>query len=215
MLAPESAHPHGDWSIFERVPGVKQWAFRGKALYRYALDSHSHSFEGSDESGWHNVFLQSAPPPPAGFTVQNTTAGQVVADQNGKTIYMYSCGDDATDQLGCDHPTETQAYRLAMCGGGDPERCARTFPYVLAPKGAKSGSRSWSVMDIDPKTGGLATRGQADALHVWAYRDRPVYTYAGDLHAGDVNADGLGEFRGERQGYKALWIRDDFNRRAG
>ncbi|MDB6089053.1 MAG: hypothetical protein JWN85_1837 [Gammaproteobacteria bacterium] len=215
MLAPQSAHPHGDWAIFERSPGVRQWAFRKRPLYRFALDSYSHSFQGSDEPGWHNVFTQLAPPIPAGFTVQNTTAGQVVADANGKTVYMYSCGDDAIDQLSCDHPDETQAYRLAMCGAGDPERCLHTFPYVLAPKGARSSNRSWSVIDIDPKSGHLAARGQPDALHVWAYRGRPVYTYAGDQRAGDTNADGIGEFRGEREGFKAYWVRDDFNRRAG
>lgn len=215
MLAPQSAHPHGDWSIFERAPGYRQWAFRKQPLYRYALDAFAHSFQGSDQPGWHNVFTQRAPPLPAGFTIQNTTAGQVLADAQGKTIYTYFCGDDAMDQLGCDHPSETQAYRLAMCGGGDPERCARTFPYVLAPKGARSTSRSWSVIDIDPKTGRLAARGQAGALRVWAFRDRPVYTYAGDDQPGDVNADGIGEFRGEREGFKAYWVRDDFNRRAG
>lgn len=215
MLAPQSAHPHGDWTIFERSPGVRQWAFRKQPLYRFALDSYAHSFQGSDEPGWHNVFTQAAPPRPAGFTVQNTTSGQVVADANGKTVYTYSCGDDAIDQLGCDHPAETQAYRLAMCGAGDPVRCQRTFPYVLAPKGARSGSRSWSVIDIDPKTGHLASPGQRDALRVWAYRDRPVYTYAGDKRPGDTNADGIGEFRGEREGFKAYWVRDDYNGRAG
>jgi len=215
MLAPESARPHGDWSIFERSPGVRQWAFRKQPLYRYVLDSSARSLEGSDVPGWHNVFTQRAPPPPSQFTIQNTTAGEVLADRNGKTIYTYFCGDDALDQLGCDHPTETQAYRLAMCGGGDAQRCLQTFPYVLAPKGAKSRSRAWSVIDIDPMTGRLAAPGQPGALHVWAFRDRPVYTYAGDDQPGDTNADGLGEFRGEREGFKAYWVRDDFNRRAG
>ena len=28
MLAPQSVRPHGDWTIFERSPGVRQWAFR-------------------------------------------------------------------------------------------------------------------------------------------------------------------------------------------
>lgn len=215
MLAPASASPHGDWSIFERSPGVRQWAFRKAPLYRYVLDTYDHSFQGRDVPGWHNVFTQLAPPPPPGFTIQDTTAGQVLADIHGKTIYTYFCGDDALDQLGCDHPGETQAYRFAMCGGGDPDRCVRTFPYVLAPKNARSENRSWSAIDIDPKTGHLAARGQADALHVWAFRGRPVYTYAGDAQPGDVNADGIGEFRGEREGFKAYWVRDDFNRRAG
>lgn len=215
MLAPVSVRPHGDWSIVERSPGYRQWAFRSRPLYRYAMDTRTRSFEGSDVPGWHNVFTQRAPAPPPEFTVQDTTAGQVLADQRGKTIYFYACGDDAVDQLGCDHPSQSQVYRLAMCGGGDWERCLRTFPYVLAPGDARSSRRAWNVMDIDPKTGRHAPPGLAGALHVWAYRDRPVYTYAGDDHPGDVNADGHGEFRSEREGYSAFWLRDDYFGRGG
>jgi predicted lipoprotein with Yx(FWY)xxD motif len=214
MVAPASVRPHGDWTIIERSPGYQQWAFRGKPLYRYALDSWARSLEGSDVPGWHNVYTQRAPAPPAEFTVQDTSAGQVLADPHGMTIYTYSCGDDAVDQLGCDHPSQTQVYRLAMCGGGDPVRCLHTFPYVIAPANAQPHGRSWSVIDIDPKTGRRSTT-QADALHVWAYRDRPVYVYAGDQRPGDVNGDGHGEFRGEREGYNALWLRDDYFGRGG
>ena len=215
MVAPESVRPHGDWTIIERSPGVRQWVFRGKPLYRYSLDSCARSLEGSDVPGWHNVYTQRAPSPPAEFTVQDTSAGQVLADPHGMTIYSYACGDDAVDQLGCDHPSDTQVYRLAMCGGGDWARCLHTFPYVIAPKGATSHSRSWSIIDIDPKTGRTATAAQGDALHVWAYRDRPVYVYAGDRQPGEVNGDGHGEFRGEREGYNAFWLRDDYFGRGG
>ena len=215
MLAPASVRPHGDWTIIGRSPGLRQWVFRDKPLYRYALDSHARSLEGSDVPGWHNVYTQRAPSPPADFTVQDTTAGQVLADAHGMTIYAYTCGDDALDQLGCDHPSETQVYRLAMCGGGDWARCLRTFPYVIAPPGTKSRGRTWSAIDIDPKTGRRAAPAQSSALHVWAYRDRPVYVYAGDDQPGDVNGDGHGEFRGEREGYNAFWLRDDYFGRGG
>ena len=56
MLAPESARPHGDWSVFERSPGVLQWAFRKHPLYRYVLDEEGGSLQGSDVPGWHNVY---------------------------------------------------------------------------------------------------------------------------------------------------------------
>jgi predicted lipoprotein with Yx(FWY)xxD motif len=211
ILAPDIARPHGEWSIIERTSGVRQWAFRRKPLYRYVMDrSQAFSLKGSDEPGWHNVFTQMTPAPPRGFTVQDTTIGQVLADARGMTIYFYQCGDDAFDQLGCDHPSQTQIYRLAMCGGGDPARCLRTFPYVIAPKDAPRDNPAWSAIDIDPKSGHLAQPGHAGALHVWAYRNRAIYTYAGDKVPGDVNADSHGEFRGEREGYKAFWLRDDY-----
>jgi predicted lipoprotein with Yx(FWY)xxD motif len=211
IVAPNIARPHGEWSIIERTSGVHQWAFRSSPLYRYVMDSdHPYSLRGSDAPGWHNVFTQMTPPPPRDFTVQDTTAGQVLADSAGMTIYIYQCGEDSLDQLGCDYPTETQAYRWAMCGGGDPRRCLQSFPYVLAPADAPRGDPAWSAVDIEPMTGRLAQSGQSGALHVWAYRGRPIYTFSGDRVPGDINGDSHGEFRAERQGFKAFWLRDDY-----
>jgi predicted lipoprotein with Yx(FWY)xxD motif len=210
LLAPSLGQPRGDFTLIERSPGIRQWAFRGRPLYRYALDGDAHRLKGSDEPGWHNVYTQLAPRPPAEFTVQDTTAGQVLADASGKTIYIYSCGDDGQDQLECDHPGETNVYRLAVCGGGDAQRCLESFPYVLASPKARPSGRTWTIVLIDPLSGRVATPGQAGALRVWAYRDRPIYTYAGDRVAGDVNADSHGEFRAERNGYRAFWLRDDY-----
>jgi predicted lipoprotein with Yx(FWY)xxD motif len=210
VLAPASARPHGAWTVTERMPGIWQWAFRGEPIYIYAVDKNPRSQEGSDMPGWHDVYLQRAPSPPSEFTVQTSISGQVLADAHGRTIYIYRCGDDALDQLSCDDPDDTQAYRFAMCGGGDVERCRENFPYVIAAPDARSQSRSWTVIEIDPKSGHRAVKGQSGALRVWAYRDRPVYTFAGDEAPGDLQADSHGEFKADREGFKAFWLRDDF-----
>ncbi len=210
VTAPAIARAHGEWSIIERSPGVRQWVFRGKPLYTHVLDPNSWSLEGSDVSGWENVYTQLTPPPPEIFTVTDTMSGQVLADSRGMTIYTYVCGDDSAHQLACDHPDDTQVYRLAMCGGGDPQKCLEVWPYVMADESAVSNSRSWSVVSIDPKTGRFANEEQADALSVWAYRERPVYTYGGDEYPGDVHGAGTGEWRGQRNGLKAFWLRDDY-----
>jgi predicted lipoprotein with Yx(FWY)xxD motif len=211
IQAPAAARRHGDWSVFVRENGLRQWSFRGKPLYLFAEDARVHSLAGSDIPGWRNVYTQEAPPPPPEFTVQETSAGQVLADAEGRTIYSYTCGDDAPDQLSCEHPADTQVYRLAMCGGGSAERCARNFPYVPAAANAR-GNRLWSVVEIDPTTGHFAAAGAPGALRVWAYRERPVYTFAGDGQPGEVNAHGLGEFLADREGFKAFWWRDEFFR---
>jgi len=210
VSAPAMAREHGEWTIIERSPGVRQWVFRRKPLYTNVLDSRSWSLEGSDVPGWNNVYTQLAPPPPESFTVQDTLVGQVLADRRGMTIYTYVCGDDSIDQLSCDHPDDTQVYRLAMCGGGDPDKCLANWPYVQADKDVMSNTRIWSVVSIDPKTGHRAAPEQADAMSVWAYRGRPVYTYGDDQQPGDVNGAGTGEWRGQRNGLKAFWIRDDY-----
>ena len=215
ILAPISATSQGDWSVFERSPGILQWAFRGKPLYTNALDADIRSLQGSDAPGWHNVYAQKAPPPPKEFTMQDTEIGIVLADGNGKTIYLYNCGDDSFDQLACDHPDSPQVYRFAICGGGDVDRCLREWPYVIAAPGAKSASRTWTVIEIDPRTGHFAKPGQAGALRVWAYRGAPVYTHARDKMPGDIIGNANGEFGGGRNGFQAFFLRDDFFNNAG
>jgi len=210
VAAPQVAKSHGEWSVVERAPGARQWAFRGKPLYTYRLEKRTRSMTGVDNPGWHNVFTQRAYSPPSEFTIQDSRIGQLLADASGRTIYLYHCNDDALDQQSCDHPDAPQQYRLAICGNFDPKVCQETFPYVKAQPGAKADSELWTVIDIDPNTGTRAAQGQAGSITVWAYRDRPVYTYGEDKKPGDVNGDNYGEFNGARNGFKAFWLRDDY-----
>lgn len=210
VRAPQFATDSNEWTIIKHPSGINQWAFRSSPLYTHNNDVRARSFDGSDVPGWHNVYTQRAVTPPDTFTVQDAAfGGQVLADSNGKTIYYYSCHDDSQAQLACDHPDAAQDYRMAICGNGDPAVCRETFPYVVADTNATSESSLWSVMLIDPNTGRRAEEGD-DSLAVWAYRQRPVYTYSGDLEPGETRADGFGEFLGRRNGFKAFVLRDVF-----
>lgn len=211
VIAPGLARPQGEWSILERSAGVNQWVFRGKPLYTYSLDNQSWSLKGTDVPGWKNVFTQGAPALPSSFTSQATIQGNVLANNSGRTIYVYNCGEDSADQLSCDHPETTQIYRLAMCGGGNPDKCLSHWPYVEAQENETAPSESlWTIVSIDPKTGRFASAEQRDALRVWAYRDRPVFLYGQDEKPGDVHGGGTGEWRGQRNGLRAIWLRDDY-----
>ena len=228
VIAPEMAKAEGDdrsiprsasgatrdWSIIERSPGVGQWAYRGRPLYTNVNDVEPRRVIGTDIPDWHNVYTQRALAPPSDWTVQDADLGQVLADSKGRTIYYYSCNDDAVDQQSCDSPETPQVYRLAICGNFDPKVCNETFPYVQAQPGEKADSALWSVISIDPNTGKLAQAGQAGALQVWAYRERPVYTYGSDTRPGSVDGDNFGEFNGGRNGFRAFWLRDDFRANA-
>ena len=209
--APENVIERGGWTTIERSTGINQWAFRGKPLYTYNDDPDERSFMGADVPGWHNVYTQREPFPPDEFTVQDSDfGGQALADSNGKTVYVYNCIEDTFAQLSCNHPGATQAYRMAICGKGDPELCRKTFPYVPAAADASAASSLWTVMPIDPDTGYIADPGQEDAMNVWAYRGSPVYTHAGDKAPGEANGHGYGEFSGTRNGYHAFVLRDIF-----
>ena len=215
ILAADYAHATGEWTTFERSPGVRQWAFRGMPVYRRIADTRSHSQDGGDIPGWHNVYMQKAPQLPQGFAVKDVSLGTVLGDARGMTLYKYFCTDDAVDQLSCDYPETPQVYRLTICGGGDVNRCLQAFPYAIAPVGAKTGNRVWGTMYIDPKTGKRATAKDAGALNVWTFRGRPLYTFAGrngygDTKPTDANAHRWGEFGGSRNGFQAIVYRDMF-----
>lgn len=199
-----------DWSAFERAPGLYQWAYQKMPLYTRVKDRQTASMEGSDAPGWSNVYTLPAPTPPAEFSTRDTVGGEVLADSKGMTIYIYSCNDDAVDQLACDYPGGPQEYRWAVCGHGDPGRCLEMFPYVIPTAGAKSPNKTWTIMSIDPVTGDVADAADEQAVQVWAYRGRPVYRHGRDRKPGEVNGDAWGEFEGRRNGYKAFWLRDDF-----
>lgn len=215
VIASAAAVSQGEWTVFERSPGVRQWAFRKKPLYTFVHDTETSSLQGGDEPGWHVVYTQPAPAYPKGFTEQDTDLGIVLADSSGKTIYTYNCGDDSVDQLDCSHPDAPQSYRIAICGGGKVERCLTEWPYVIADANAKSPNRTWTVETIDPMTGRFAESGQPGALRVWAYRGVPVYTHYRDKQPGDYHGNANGEFGGGRNGFKAFWLRDDFFDNAG
>ena len=38
LIAAEGAEPSGEFSVITRAGGDKQWAYKGKALYRYTMD---------------------------------------------------------------------------------------------------------------------------------------------------------------------------------
>ena len=208
LLSPALARPKGDWGRLERSPGVYQWTFRGKPLYRYAPDPIQIGVEGADVPGWSNVYTLEAPSYPERFTVQTGFIGDLLADENGRTIYMYFCTEDTVDQLRCDHPDDTQVYRKAMCGAGDQEKCLENWPYVGALPGETSDNRSWSIVSIDPSTGHYADPEQPNSIRVWAYLGRPVYTFAKDQEPGDTYGADVGETRGLKNGLQPFILRN-------
>lgn len=212
LAAATAPQAHGDWGVIARSPGVFQWTYRKKPLYALNGEQQKRSLHGADIPGWRNVYTTPAPSWPKGFSVQNNPGGAVLADANGKTIYNFNCIEDASDQQSCDHPTTTQQYRLAICGGFDVKRCNEMFPYVVADKGAKSTSQIWGIKDIDPATGRYVAAGTPGAVRVWTFRDRPLYTFARDSVPGEVRANAWGEGNGWRNGFHAFWVREEFRR---
>ena len=59
------------------------------------------------------------------------------------------------------------------------EECATSWPALKADAGAKADGK-WTIVD------------RTDGTKMWAYDGKPLYTYAKDKKAGDMNGEGLG-----------------------
>lgn len=208
LIAAQLERAQGNWSFAKRGQGIKQWAYNGKPLYTFSMDEHRFGLAGTAVAGWHPVILKPPPRPPSWVTVQDTPVGLVMADAHGMALYMYNCVEPANGDLACDNPDTTQVYRLWMCGYNDAKRCLRTWPLVPASADAKATDHTWGVAWIDVLTGHRTTEGQPNAMHVWTYRGRPIYTFAGDT-PGHIKGDAIGETWGERNGFKAFRIRGE------
>ena len=215
MIAPLFAQVGRGWSLVDRGGGIKQWAFKGKPLYTFKPDRRRRGLTGEDIPGWHGTYLEKAPKYPPAVTVHDTSMGPVLADRHGMTLYVFGCVEPTVDLLSCDHPADTQVYRLALCGNGDAATCLSKWPIVPALSGERTLNWVWSVIEIDPKTGHYAAPGQRDALRVWAYRGRPIYTFSGDKQPGDDRGDGVSAGIGQAIMFTAIKLRHDLNQSFG
>lgn len=124
-LAPANAKPVGDWKIYEREEGRRQWAYKGWPVWHFVDDAKpGDSFGQGDYAEWSLLFYDLPPPKikaPSGVTLQlSKTGGYVLADSRGRTLYVRDA------KVSCDG------------------ECARDFPYLVAPALAHR-MGSWSI----------------------------------------------------------------------
>lgn len=87
LAASADSKPQGHWTVIKRDDGSLQWAYRGKPLYRYALDAFAGATFGDGvETVWH--LASQKIPTPAGIGISASSAGHVLTDQTGHTLYV-------------------------------------------------------------------------------------------------------------------------------
>jgi predicted lipoprotein with Yx(FWY)xxD motif len=176
-LAPRSAKPVGDWRLFRRGHGTKQWEYQGKPLYTFVRDTDIGSVFGADPKhfrpfqrakptrappGWHPalVFPMNGIPMPNDLAIREIedAGGLAFVDQNGMTIYAFEGRGGAKAVVGLADQTQWK-------------------PLAAAELAHSIGQ--WSVIT------------RSDGIRQWALGGRPLFTFTGDLVPGDANGVGL------------------------
>jgi predicted lipoprotein with Yx(FWY)xxD motif len=161
-LVPPGAKAEENWSIVIRDNGAKQWAYRGKPLYRSAKDTQWGEVKGNaaEEGAWRVA----RPNWGAGLKLPNVIAiqevaqlpGQVLATAKGLTLYTYT-GDPDQDAFRCTEP------------------CDAEFVPFAAPLAARTTGGDFTLIN------------RSDGVRQWAFRGKPLYVFTGDVEPGDQN----------------------------
>jgi len=151
LEAPADAVAIGDWQPFMRRDEVRQWAFRGRPVYKYAQDAQPRANQGDGVLGVWHIALSLKPRPP-GVMFRGTIKGRVAAEPTGKTLYTREDN---------------------VCAG----KCLKTWRPFLAPWAA--GDRGdWSVVTrADDGSKQWAWRGHSLYTYV---EDNKAGNYNGD-----------------------------------
>ncbi|MDX2145559.1 MAG: hypothetical protein SFV19_19560 [Rhodospirillaceae bacterium] len=159
LIAPAMARNFEDWSVLTHASGLRQWAYQGRALYRAGSDVNPGETTGHGVSNWEAVVLEPAPPLPPWATVQASDAGELIANQEGLTVYSHAY-----------NPRNRRAFRTPGCEG----ECVDLVQWVpfLADADAKPVG-SWSFFDLP------------DGRRQWTYKGMKLYTNKLDKAPGD------------------------------
>lgn len=178
--AAQLAEPKGDFSLIVRDDGVKQWAYKGKALFTSSAD-----LAPGDANGM-GVDKKIAPAVvyayfmPQGVSVHNTPGqGRIIATAAGMTLYkregvVHQSGGGHSLRRG--HPNRPAVGRdigiNVKCG----EDCLKVWHPFTAPADAQP-QGFWNVA-LRP-----------DGTKQWVYQGYALWTYDGDKRANDMSGN--------------------------
>ena len=102
----------------------------------------------------------------ASVTVRATTLGKVLADQRGRTLYLF----------------EKDKRGMSACSGS----CVSFWPPLLTTAKPRAGAAVKASL--------LGTIRRSDGRMQVTYRGHPLYTFSLDKRAGQTNGEGLDDF---------------------
>ena len=175
LATAQLANPTGDFTLVSRKDGIKQWAYKGEALYTFDGDLSIGDANGIGvDKHWHVALLKQYYLPPQA-RIQNTVSrGKVIATADGMTLYRRNSYSFQVTGHALPHGVAINpAIGRAIGTRGCDAACTKTWIPFKAPVDAQSAG-FWGVMTRD------------DGSKQWSYKGYALYRYAGDKKPGDV-----------------------------
>jgi len=80
------------WSLIQREDGSTHWAYKEDPVYTYAKDTHPGAIVGEKASAYWEVLYEPIATPPS-ITITGSILGQILVNQDSRTIYAKSEND--------------------------------------------------------------------------------------------------------------------------
>lgn len=158
LMAQSNVTPFGDWSIVLRDDGVRQWALRGQPLYTFVKDEKPGDKTGDGLADvWHTATFA----PVVGFASPPDVGVREIPSAPGQVLVTAA---------GMTLYVFDKASQNNECAAA----CLENWQPLNAPVVANT-------------IGEFAAINRGDGMHQWTYRGNPLYTFSGDVIAGDLH----------------------------
>lgn len=194
LAAPSLARPRAPFSIVQRADGSRQWAYRGRPLYRYSGDRLPGDAHGSGRDGRWQVAALTRDFDPEAVSVATLEGYGDVLTVHGLTLYggypfeKRWGGRNLRDNFS--HSAYYKGKRLGALACSDAD-CLRRWHPLLAPADARA-SGFWEPIE------------RPDGRRQWTYKGYALYTYAGDQARGDHYGQATYDFHNPEGSYASF-----------
>lgn len=181
VAAPQLSEALGDFTFIVRADGIKQWAYKGHALYTYAHDLVPGDANGVGVDPRRGVAYVVSYFIPPNVSIQATPArGNVLATDKGQTLYRREAHIDQTGgghNLRRGQPIRPAIGReIGITNVRCDEACRKVWRPFAAPADAVAQGQ-WTIA-VHP-----------DGFRQWVYQGYGMWTYDGDKAPGEMNGN--------------------------
>jgi predicted lipoprotein with Yx(FWY)xxD motif len=177
--APQLADVVGDFTFTQRKDGIRQWVYKGKALYSYTGDLAPGDAAGDGVAGWHVAAIARQFMPESVLIGQTPGLGKMLTTADGMALYKR---DGYIHQSGGGYSLRRGAPTRPAVGRdiGTDARCNAECMKVWHPFVAPNDAHPQGYWDV-------ATRD--DGTKQWIYQGFALWRYDGDKVPGDINGN--------------------------
>jgi predicted lipoprotein with Yx(FWY)xxD motif len=207
LRAAADAKPLGDWTLVARNDGAPQWAYKGRALYRYAKETKPRWADGQNQL-WRYALVSPFPPrnafgqrglggPPVATPTAAAAASGAAAAQGAQGAAAFASMRGGQRRPAIVLPPGVPGGITGQPGAGGSVfadwkgstlytstaaapcsgQCLEAWKPLTAPLLAKQPVGDWSIVK------------RPDGTLQWAYKTKLVYRSIKDVKAGDTNGE--------------------------